>query len=324
MRYFITTNSSPGQDLRYDEEKVESSWNFINKIWNISRYVVMNTAELKPEDIILDASQMNFPEKWIMTKLNEMVEHANQFFEKFEFGEAAKLIYNFTWHDFASWYIEMSKLSENRQTKIVLVHVLNTIIKMLHPYMPFVTEEIFQKLPNKEISVMLSNWPIPDEFIFEDTSNKDWFFELIKRIRAIRNDYQVSWSKPIDMFIQTNEKDKLFLEENDQYFIRFLNPKKFEIKEEITAMENTVTVLLPNIQAYIPLGSLVDLEEEINKVETEINRLKGEIVRCEKMLSNPNFLNKAPQAKIDEENDKLNKYQNSIVEAIKRLEEFKE
>ncbi len=323
LRYFITTNSSPGQDLRYDEEKVESSWNFINKIWNISRYVIMNTADLKSEDIVLDEKKMNFPEKWIMTKLNHMVIHANQFFDKFEFGEAAKLIYNFTWHDFASWFIEMSKLSDNTQTKIVLVHVLNTIIKMLHPYMPFVTEEIFQKLPNKEISIMTSSWPKADEFVFEDLEDKDWFFELIRRIRTIRNDYQVSWSKPVDMFIQTNKNDKAFLEENNQYFKKFLNPKRLEIEEEINSIDNAVSVILPNLQAYIPLGSLVDIQEEISKIEAEIKRLNGEIKRCERMLSNPNFMNKAPERKIQEEKEKLEKYQNNLAEAKNRLDELK-
>ena len=323
LRYFITTNSSPGQDLRYDEEKVESSWNYINKIWNISRYVIMNTEDLHAEDIKLEPNNMDFPEKWIMTKLNLMLDQVNYYFDKFEFGEAAKLIYNFTWHDFASWYVEMSKLSNNTQTKVVLVYITNTIIKLLHPFMPFVTEEIFQKLPNKEISIMVSDWPVNNGMVFESTNDKDWFFELIKKIRTIRNDYQVAWSKPIDMFIQTNDLDKGFLEENDKYFIRFLNPNKFEIKENIDKIENAVSIILPNIQAFIPLGSLVNIDEEIDKVSKEIKLLENEIIRSSKMLSNPNFLNKAPKHKVDEEKSKLEKYQTSLNETKARLEELK-
>ncbi len=323
LRYFITTNSSPGQDLRYEEEKVISSWNFINKLWNISRYVVMNTEELKPEDIEISEKELNFSDKWILMKLNKMIDQVNYFFDNYEFGEAAKLIYNFTWHDFASWYIEMAKLSEAKSTKVLLVYVLNNIIKLLHPFMPFVTEEIFQKLPNKEISIMISSWPESNDMNFEEVMDKDWFFELIRRLRTIRNDYQVSWSKPIDIFLQTNPDDKKFLESNEQYIKKFINPNNLVIEEKIESLDNTVSVILSNIQAFIPLGSLVDIQEEITKLENEITRLDKEIKRCLGMLKNENFLNKAPKQKIDEEKTKLEKYQESQKEAKARLEELK-
>ncbi len=166
LRYFITTNSSPGQDLRYEEEKVVSSWNYINKLWNVSRYVVMNTAGMMIEDIEFKTEELSFPDKWILTKLNRVIGQIDYFFDNYDFGEAAKLIYNFTWHDFASWYIEMSKLSDSKTTKAVLVHVLNNIIRLLHPFMPFVTEEIFQKLPNREISIVIASWPQSGELDF--------------------------------------------------------------------------------------------------------------------------------------------------------------
>jgi len=324
LRYFITTNSSPGQDLRYDEEKIVSSWNYINKIWNISRYVIMNTEGLSSNDIVLNQKEMEFPEKWILSKLNKMLDQANYYFEKFEFGEAAKLIYNFTWHDFASWYIEMAKLSTTNQTKVVLIYVLDKIIKLLHPFMPFVTEEIFQKLPNEEISIMISNWPENNGLVFDEVKDTDWFFELIKKIRTIRNDYQVPWSKPIDMLIQTNQRNKTFLLDNEKYFKKFLNPNKFEISESIENTKNSVTVILPNVQAYIPLGSLVNIEEEIQKVTNEIQRLESEIKRCSGMLRNENFLSKAPAKKIEDEKQKLGKYEDNLKEAKNRLVELKE
>jgi valyl-tRNA synthetase len=253
-----------------------------------------------------------------------MLDQANYYFEKLEFGEAAKLIYNFTWHDFASWYIEMAKLSTTNQTKVVLIYVLDKIIKLLHPFMPFVTEEIFQKLPNKEISIMVSNWPENNGLVFDEVIDTDWFFELIKKIRTIRNDYQVPWSKPIDMLIQTNQRNKAFLLDNERYFKKFLNPNKFEISESIENTENSVTVILPNVQAYIPLGSLVNIEEEIQKVTKEIKRLESEIKRCSGMLRNENFLGKAPAEKIEEEKQKLAKYQDNLKEAKNRLVELKE
>jgi len=323
LRYFIMTNSSPGQDLRYDEEKVLSSWNYINKIWNISRFVKMNTEGLTSDDIKLNPKEMSFSDRWIITKMNHMIDQADYFYDRYEFNEAAKIIYNFTWHDFASWYVEMSKLSNTKQTKVVLITVLNTIIKLLHPFMPFVTEEIFQNLPNKEISIMASNWPKNNGMIFEETSDLEWFFELIKKIRTIRNDYQVSWSKPIDIYIQTNEKDKAFLEENKKYIQKFLNPKTLVIQKKISEVKNAVSLVLPNLQVYIPLGSLVDVEKEKTKMIEEIKRLENEIKRCNNMLNNPNFMKKAPAKKIQEEQNKLAKYEDNLKEANTRLNELK-
>ena len=323
LRYFIMTNSSPGQDLRYDEEKVLSSWNYINKIWNISRFVKMNTEGLTSDDIKLNPKEMSFSDRWIITKMNHMIDQADYFYDRYEFNEAAKIIYNFTWHDFASWYVEMSKLSNTKQTKVVLITVLNTIIKLLHPFMPFVTEEIFQNLPNKEISIMASNWPKNNGMIFEETSDLEWFFELIKKIRTIRNDYQVSWSKPIDIYIQTNEKDKAFLEENKKYIQKFLNPKTLVIQKKISEVKNAVSLVLPNLQVYIPLGSLVDVEKEKTKMIEEIKRLENEIKRCKNMLNNPNFMKKAPAKKIQEEQNKLAKYEDNLKEANTRLNELK-
>ncbi|OQX93598.1 MAG: valine--tRNA ligase [Tenericutes bacterium 4572_104] len=323
LRYFIMTNSSPGQDLRYDEEKVLSSWNYINKIWNISRFVKMNTEGLTSDDIKLNPKEMSFSDRWIITKMNHMIDQADYFYDRYEFNEAAKIIYNFTWHDFASWYVEMSKLSNTKQTKVVLITVLNTIIKLLHPFMPFVTEEIFQNLPNKEISIMASNWPKNNGMIFEETSDLEWFFELIKKIRTIRNDYQVSWSKPIDIYIQTNEKDKAFLEENKKYIQKFLNPKTLVIQKKISEVKNVVSLVLPNLQVYIPLGSLVDVEKEKTKMIEEIKRLENEIKRCKNMLNNPNFMKKAPAKKIQEEQNKLAKYEDNLKEANTRLNELK-
>ncbi len=324
LRYFITTNSSPGQDLRYEEEKVVSSWNFINKLWNISRYVVMNTEDLLGSELKIDEGSLTFIDKWILSKLNKMINQVDYFFDNYEFGEAAKLIYNFTWHDFASWYIEMAKLSDTLNTKSVLVYVLTNIIKLLHPFMPFVTEEIFQKLGYKEISIMISEWPKDNGMNFEEVLAKDWFFELIKEIRTIRNDYQVSWSKPIDLYLQTNLENGKFLEENNQYIKKFLNPNELIISEKIEKIDNSVSIILAEIQVFIPLGSLVNIIEEIEKLNDKLNSLKNEIQRCEKMLSNENFLRKAPKEKVEEEQTKLNKYIENYKEVENRIRELKD
>ncbi|MFA7561199.1 MAG: valine--tRNA ligase [Candidatus Izemoplasmatales bacterium] len=323
LRYFITTNSSPGQDLRYEEEKVLSSWNYINKIWNISRYVLMNAETVIEKPIELDPKLFNFADKWIMNKLNQTIDQSNSFFDRYEYGEAAKLIYNFTWHDFASWYVEMSKISDSETTKQILVYVLTNIIKLLHPFMPFVTEEIFQKLNQPEISIMISDWPKNNQMMFSSVSDKDWFFELIKEVRTIRNNYQVSWTKPIDMLIKTNANNQEFLKENENYLQKFLNPKSVVFIEDISQAENTLSIILAELSVYIPLGSLVDLEEEKNKLQEQLKSLEAEINRCEKMLNNPNFVNKAPEAKVNEEKQKLAKYQENYREVKVRIEELK-
>ncbi|QWC00744.1 valine--tRNA ligase [Mycoplasmatota bacterium] len=324
LRYFITTNSAPGLDLRYEEEKVESSWNYINKIWNISRFVIMNTEDIHDTDLTIQPDTLNFADKWILTKLNLLIENSENFFERYEFNEAARLIYNFTWHDFASWYVEMSKLSDQLSTKKVLIYVLDKIIKLLHPFMPFVTEEIYQQLPHDEISIMVSTWPkYESDLVFKETLNKDWFFDVIKKIRSIRNDYHVSWSKPIDLYIKTNEDNKEFIEENKVYINKFLNPDHLYINKEQGDLKQTVSVILADIQVNIPLGSLIDIDDEIKRVEEEIVSLNKEIKRCQGMLNNQNFVSKAPADKVNEEKQKLEDYTERYHEAKKRLVELK-
>jgi len=324
LRYFITTNSAPGLDLRYEEEKVESSWNYINKIWNISRYVIMNTEDIMDQDLSIDTDSLNFADQWILTKLNLLIQNSENFFERYEFNEAARLIYNFTWHDFASWYVEMSKLSDDISTKKVLIYVLDKVVKLLHPFMPFVTEEIFQQLPHEEVSIMVATWPKANgNLMFKETLNREWFFEIIKKIRSIRNDYHVSWSKPIDLYIKTNEENKLFIEENKVYINKFLNPDNLYINEEQTDLKQTVSVILADIQINIPLGSLVNIDDEIKRIEDEILSLDKEIKRCKGMLNNENFINKAPEQKVNEEKQKLVDYTERYQEAQNRLMELK-
>ncbi len=324
LRYFITTNSSPGQDLRYEEEKVLSSWNYINKIWNISRYTIMNTEDVIGKRLILEPQKFTFPDRWIITRLNRLIDSVDYFFDHYEFGEAAKLIYNFTWNDFASWYVEMAKLSDTLTTKSVLIYVLENTIKLLHPFMPFVTEEIFQKLSPNSLSIMISDWPKNNGMLYPDTEEKEWFFELIKGVRTVRNDYQVSWTKPIDLFIQTDKENIAFLNENDQYIRKFLNPNQLIIAETIEKKDEAISLIFANASILIPLGSLVNVTEEIKRLNDQLVNLEKEIERCTKMLNNPNFTAKAPQAKIEEEKNKLQKYEENYKEVTYRLKELTE
>ncbi len=329
MRYFLTTNSAPGMDLRFDEEKILASWNYINKIWNVSRYVLMNLDEDKLGEINLE--ELSIPSKWILTKLNNLIIDVDTNYEKFEFGEVARSLYNFIWNDFASWYVELTKVDLQAKneyyesTMNVLVYVLEAVIKLVHPFMPFVTEEIYQSLPtkNKE-SICIANWPtVNPEYNFEEELTvMDLGCDIISSVRTIRTDLNHPMSKPITLNLeaQTLVISKIALIE--PYIVKFTNAKKLVISEEVEK-EDTVSKILPDVKIFIPAKELIDKEAEIRRLEAELNKLKGELERSNKMLSNPNFLSKANPEKIEAERTKLVKYEATYAEVLKHLEELR-
>ncbi|QVK20153.1 valine--tRNA ligase [Mycoplasmatota bacterium] len=323
LRYYLTTNSTPGQDLRYNKEKLESSWNFINKLWNISRYVLMNVDSKKE----LNYSNLNTVDKWIISKLNETLEIIDSNYDKYEFGEVARALYSFTWDTFASWYVEMSKVSLNEEgeTKSVLLYVLESVIKLLHPFMPHVTEEIYQMLPEGDKSISISTWP--EESFMDSKAMKqvDNLTELIRSIRNVRNEKNVPLSKPIDLIIKANSNQTVtYLNDLRTYVDKFCNPNSLIIDTKVKIDSNVISIVLEDFTVYLPLAGLIDLEEEKIRLKKELKRLLGEIERGEKMLSNENFISKAPKAKIDSENDKLTSYKKQYQEVKDTLENINE
>ena len=333
LRYFLTTNSAPGADLRFEIEKVESSWNFINKLWNISRFTLMNLGEFTIDDIEIDSEELSLPDKWILAKLNKTINEMDYNYEKFEFGEAARSVHSFAWEDFASWYVEISKLSLNsddestiKRTKSILAYTLLNIMKLLHPFMPFVTEEIYQKLPHIEESIMISAWPTEIEEFSNSKAIKDFELiqEIIKNVRNVRAQYNVAPSKKIDILIKTkNNETKELLEQNMDILDKFINPENIEISSHIKLNTEAITTILPELEMYLPLGSLVDLAQEIVRLEGELVKLKSEITRCENMLSNERFTSKAPASKVNEEQTKLANYKEQLSTTSSRLKELK-
>jgi len=331
LRYFLTTNSAPGQDLRFEIEKVESSWNFINKLWNIARFIFMHVEDLKDDSI--DASDLALEDQWILNRLNETIAEVDRNYEKFEFGEAAKALYTFSWDEFAAWYIEMAKITlfgedEKRKatTKSVMLYTFKSIIKMLHPFMPFVTEEIYQKMPIKDAeSVMIAPWPETNyAYNFKDSSQQfSTVQSLITKVRNIRNEYQVKPSKPINIYVETNETVKALFNQERSIITKFTNPEIFEIDSTITLHEETVSSVHADYTLYLPLGSLVDLKEELQNQEAELQKLTQEIKRAEGMLGNPKFVEKAPESKVNAEREKLQNYKNQYKTVEKRIEELK-
>ena len=331
LRYFLTTNSAPGLDLRYDETKISSAWNYLNKVWNISRYVLMNLGEdFIPTDI--DPNKLNLASKWILAKLNKVIENVDYNMEKYEFGEAARTLYSFVWDDFASWYVEISKVDlassdeQNIQmTKNVLLHTLLAIITMLHPFVPFITEEIYQALPHNEESITISSWPKVDERFNNDDAIEsiDDMIEIITAIRNERNKAGKGLSKPIDISIYSDKEYVVkMIESTKEYLEKFTNPRNLQFLTNDIDPKDYVTLVLPMAKVYVPTADLVDKEEVIKKLNQEKARLEGELMRSKNMLSNEKFLSKAPKDKIDAEKAKQAEYQKQYDEILKTLKEY--
>ena len=328
LRYFLNTNSAPGLDLRYDETKVESSWNYLNKIWNISRYVIMNLdEEIKP----IDVTKLNLCDKFILTKLNRVIESVDANYEKYEFGEAARELYNFVWNDFASWYVELSKVElqgDNEEAKVstrsVLAYVLTAIIKLLHPIVPFITEEIYQLLPHTEESIMISAWPrVNSEYTFDtELAHVNSLIDVITNIRNQKAEAKKAPSHPIHLVLATSDESlRNSFELLRPYLKRFVKATDIKICEEFNDNDYVINVL-DNVTVFIPQSDLVDKEEVKKQLLEQKAKLEGELKRSQGMLSNPNFINKAPEAKVNAEKEKLNKYQEQYNAVVKHLEEL--
>ena len=328
LRYFLTTNSAPGLDLRFDETKVEAAWNYFNKLWNISRYVLMNLDDdYQITDIETD--KLNLASRYILSRLNSVIKNVDYNMDKYEFAEAAKELYSFVWDDFASWYIEISKVDlhsddiQNKQmTKNVLVYVLTQIVKMLHPFAPFITEEIYQALPHDKESITIAKWPQVNKD-FDDPISVESITDMIEIITAIRNERSKANKAPKDPIniniLAKDERTKQMILDTVVYLKKFTNPKELIFLDKPLYPKNMVVVVLANATIYIPSNDLVDMQEAIKKLQDKKQKLANELLRSEKMLSNQSFISKAPQSKIDAEMTKKRQYQEQYDEVCKTL-----
>ncbi|MGL4337135.1 MAG: valine--tRNA ligase [Turicibacter sp.] len=329
LRYFLTTNSAPGQDLRYMEEKVESTWNFINKIWNASRFVIMNLEGMTVEDVNLDHATLNVADKWILGRLNETIEAINYNADKFEFGEVGRYLYNFIWEDFCNWYIEMAKLPLNGEdeeaktsTRMVLTYVLESIVKLLHPFMPFVTEEIYQMITREDFACAVAAWPVVKP-VYNDTktiADFNLLMEIIRSVRNIRAEVEAPMSKQIRIFINAKSEDVLAnLTANQHYLQRFCNPSDLVIERDLEVLEEAMTAVITGVDVYLPIEGLVDVSAEIDRLQAELKKLEGEVKRGESKLANEKFVSKAPVALVDAEKAKLEDYKEKYETVKTRL-----
>ena len=293
LRFYLTTASSMGTDIRFDTEKVSSNWNFINKLWNASRFVLMNIEGFEKKDYNLD--NLTIPDKWILTKLNNTIKEVRKNFDKYEFNNAGSALYSFIWDDFCDWYIELSKFNMNNTTKSVLLTVLTDILKMLHPMMPYVTEEIYSMLPVKEAeSIMISKFPkYNKKYIFD--AERIRLEKIMKDIVAIRN-MKATNGITKDAFVKIEVEDD----------IKSIYTSQLKIKDESLTAENK-DMLASNYKS-----SLIDItyyyegsKEDSMKTIEEIKKLEESIARRKKLLSNENYVNKAPKNIVDMDREKL-------------------
>ncbi|MGS4198536.1 valine--tRNA ligase [Staphylococcus pseudintermedius] len=333
LRYFLATGSSPGHDLRYSTEKVESVWNFINKIWNAARFSLMNIGDsFKFEDINL-SSDLSVADQWILTRLNETIDTVTQLSDKYEFGEVGRVLYNFIWDEFCDWYIEMSKIPMNGDdevqknvTRSVLSYALDRIMRLLHPFMPFVTEHIWQNLPHEGESIVTSAWPTVDaSLVFEDSKDvMEQLVEIIKAVRQSRLEVNTPLSKEIPIKIQAkNETIQQLLKTNQHYLERFCNPSTLEIETQIDIPDKAMTTVVAAGEVILPIEGLIDMDKELERLEKDLQKWQKELDRVNKKLSNENFVNKAPEHVINEEKEKQVKYQEKYDGVKARIEQLK-
>ncbi|MDX5982211.1 valine--tRNA ligase [Exiguobacterium profundum] len=332
LRWFLLTGSTPGNDLRFYWEKIESTWNFANKIWNASRFALMNMDGLKVEDIDL-TGEKTLADKWILTRLNDTIDQVTRLVDKYEFGEAGRYLYNFIWEEFCNWYIEMAKLTlygedeaAKHTTRSVLAHTLDSIMRLMHPFMPFLTEEIWQHLPHEGDSIVRASYPTRrDDLHFADSVPAfEAVMNVIRSVRNIRAEVNAPMSKPIQLFISTSDDaTQGYLSANEMTIGKFTNATELEIGRGLTAPDKSMSAIMTGAELFIPLADLINFEEEIARLEKEVAKYEKEVERVQKKLGNQGFIAKAPAHVIDEEKAKEKDYLDKRDAVRARLEELR-
>lgn len=331
LRFTLITGNAPGNDMRFYWEKVEASRNFANKVWNASRFIMMNLPDEKIENISFD--ELTNADKWILSKANNLVKDVTENLEKYEIGIAADKIYNFIWEEFCDWYIEMVKprlYNEKDTTKNAALYTLKTVLitslKLLHPYMPFVTEEIFTNIEENEESIMISNWPIFNavwDFGKEEES-VEIIKEAVRNIRNLRAGMNVPPSRKAKVFVVSTEDNiRNIFEEGKVFFATLSYASDVIVQDTKDGIdEDAVSTMIPHAAIYVPFAELVDIDKEIERLTKEKERLTKEVARVDGMLSNPKFVEKAPASKIEEEKEKQAKYKQMMNQVTERLNQL--
>ena len=332
LRWFLANGSAPGQDVRFSTDKMDAAWNFINKIWNASRYVLMNVGDLTLANLSI-GQDLTLADRWILARLQTTIADVTRLFERFEFGEAGRILYSFIWDDYCDWYIEMTKEqlqdkeAANTTTKSILVYVLDQFLRLLHPIMPFVTEEIWQQIGGQDKSIVVADYPRVNE-AYQDSqveAQMAQLMELIRAVRTIRNEMNTPLSKPVDLYIKVQDAaGQALLEANQAYIKRFCNPAQLVISQAPEHPEEVVTQVLSFAEILMPLKGLIKLEDELARLEGEQAKLEKEVARIDGKLSNEKFVSRAPEQVVAEERNKRQGYLSQLETVKERIQQVKD
>ena len=333
LRWFLLNGTAPGQDTRYNPKQLASAWNFINKIWNAARFVIMNLPEDAQPAHMPDTAKFDLADGWIFDRLNHTVSEVIRLFDDYQFGEAGRELYNFIWNDFCDWYIEMAKVALNGNDEELkarkqdnLIWILDQILRLLHPIMPFVTEKLWLSMPHDGESIMVAKYPEAHAEFENEQARHDMAFliEIIKAVRNIRTEVNAPLSSSIDIMIQLEDaKNERILTDNEDYVKNFLHPKELTISTQIAAPKLAKTAVISGAQVFIPLADLVNVDDEIKRMEKEEENLQAEVDRSTKKLGNQGFVAHAPEEVIAKEKAKKADYESQLESVRQRIKELK-
>ncbi|MCR4947272.1 MAG: class I tRNA ligase family protein, partial [Lachnospiraceae bacterium] len=330
LRMTLVTGNAPGNDMRFYMSRVEASRNFANKVWNASRFIMMNMDGVTVREPAL--SELHASDRWILSRINSVARDMTENLDKYELGIALSKVYDFIWDEFCDWYIEMAKVRtwkkdedpESANAALwTLKTVLNEALKLLHPYMPFITEEIYCTLNEDKDTIMLEEWPVyKEEWAFAgDEKSVDLIKEMVTGVRNVRTQMDVPPSRKAKLIIVSDSADvRKTFEDNGEIYVNLAYTSGFEVRSDKSDVpEDAVSVVIPGAVVYIPLSELVDIAKEKERLIKEKERLTRELERSEKMLSNEKFISKAPAEKVQEEKEKQEKYKSLMADVEERL-----
>ena len=330
LRYTLITGNAPGNDMRFYWERVEASRNFANKVWNASRFIMMNDPDNKIKATDEKPANLTAADKWILSKMNSLIKEVTDNMEKYDLGIAVAKLNDFIWEEFCDWYIEMVKprlYNDEDTTKTAAIWTLKKVLidalKLLHPYMPFITEEIFCNIQDEEESIMISSWPVytEDNDYSEDENAIETIKTAVRNIRNVRAEMNVAPSRKALVYVVSENEDIRDIFDNGRVFFATLGyASDVKVQADKSGIpDDAVSTVIPGAVIYIPFAELVDIDKEIERLNKEKDKLHKEIARCNGMLNNEKFTSKAPQAKIDEEKAKLEKYSDMLAQVEERL-----
>ncbi len=338
LRFSVISGTTMGNDIKYMPEKLDQASNFANKIWNAAKFIINNLASKEEimefcKDVKSNKAELRIEDKWILNKLNQLVETITKNIEEYDLGIALDNIYGFIWNEFCDWYIEIVKsrlYSENKAEKVKVSFVLNkvfkTVLKLLHPFMPFVTSEIYKELAKcKDEELMMSSWPkvVKYEDYEKASETIENLKEIIVGIRNIRANMNIHPSKKAELIFVTKDYEE-DIKESKEFLLKLGFGKEIKIQKDKSGIEsNAISIISNGIELYMPFEDLVDINEEIERLEKEKEKLEAEVIRGEKMLSNPGFVNKAPEAKVKAEQEKLANYKEMLAKVEERIKSMK-